>query len=1046
MMLAIYVCLAFGYTAVYGSFGRSGELSFLEEPTAEQEVNEGETVVLDCKVPPGVVVHWELRGVPLDASPRRFMNGTDLVIAKVLHGEDRGPFTCVISDKRTGSDIASRPAYLNIKWLQEMVTIQKASDDSSTVVGGDLHLTCQVEGTQPLKIQWFRNGDGLLTVENVNTTGRDLVVKGLKPHDNGVYRCLASNDAGTAHSSNRIVVNVPGSQWARIVVVPEDTIAKPGSDVMLNCAYQFVDVIEWYFKQTGPLENSTRFSILPNGSLVVRSVSKAEEGLYLCVGIKADSTEIPQGFSGRLQLAYLKDPDNTTLGPFLDNDSMKIVGKGDTLRMGCFAPDGLPKPTVSWSNGEVGPILTIKKVSKAHEGYYTCIITNIADTKNVTFQLAVTTKPVITLNPTSVTVDEGNNALLQCEFQGSSKFTRLQWVKDNTPLRGHRFVEGQFSLAITNVVPSDEGEYLCQITTKPFLPVYSTPAVITVREKLKFLPKPLNTNLELGTVRKVHCRAQGSVPPSVRWFKGIDNEDNFPDHVSDINGTLYFNKVKLEDKGNYTCVAANTQGVINVTIEIDVVASPKFAILPQNPTEVLEGSPLMLDCVAEGDPLPTIHWDKNSNMKNVDDVRYKTLENGSLYIQEVQTSDEGQYGCTAGNSGGLKRYEVTLIVKGNDGYKMYGDGGEEQDSMLSKTVAVTLGAAGAYMILVIGLMVYCKCRSKRKKQTLQEVDPGSQEAGHSGERAKCNGEAVHSEDDGTVSSQNSQSSSHTYGKLVITRDHLTEMMVLGQGQFGDVCLARVENDDKCGGVVMVKTLLETRDEGVLHEFKRELDLFGRVNHANVVKLVGLCRDQYPHYMVLQYTDWGDLKQMLLATKGERKDKPKPPELTAKIMFSLIKDLCLGMEHISNHRLVHRDLAARNCLVSSNLSVKISLSALSKDVYRKEYFHHRNKLMPVRWIAPEIVSDDDYSTKSDVFSFGVTAWEIFARCDMPHAGCSDQEVVSGLLENGGLQLLHHEGTPQSLISLVNECRAANPSDRPLFSSLVIKIADIIDKLE
>lgn len=56
-------------------------------------------------------------------------------------------------------------------------------------------------------------------------------------------------------------------------------------------------------------------------------------------------------------------------------------------------------------------------------------------------------------------------------------------------------------------------------------------------------------------------------------------------------------------------------------------------------------------------------------------------------------------------------------------------------------------------------------------------------------------------------------------------------------------------------VVMVKALQETRDETVLTDFKRELDLFGRLDHPNVVKLLGLCTKQHPHYMILQYTDW-----------------------------------------------------------------------------------------------------------------------------------------------------------------------------------------------
>lgn len=74
---------------------------------------------------------------------------------------------------------------------------------------------------------------------------------------------------------------------------------------------------------------------------------------------------------------------------------------------------------------------------------------------------------------------------------------------------------------------------------------------------------------------------------------------------------------------------------------------------------------MMIHCAAEGDPIPTIRWDKDSTMNNFDSTRFIILNNGSLYIKEVYLSDEGKYGCTAGNRiGGLKREEVQLIVKG----------------------------------------------------------------------------------------------------------------------------------------------------------------------------------------------------------------------------------------------------------------------------------------------------------------------------------------------------------------------------------------------
>lgn len=72
----------------------------------------------------------------------------------------------------------------------------------------------------------------------------------------------------------------------------------------------------------------------------------------------------------------------------------------------------------------------------------------------------------------------------------------------------------------------------------------------------------------------------------------------------------------------------------------------------------------MLHCMATGDPIPTIKWDKNGEMIVLDTERFEFFENGSLLLRYVREGDKGIYGCTAGNSGGLKREEALLVVKG----------------------------------------------------------------------------------------------------------------------------------------------------------------------------------------------------------------------------------------------------------------------------------------------------------------------------------------------------------------------------------------------
>lgn len=104
-----------------------------------------------------------------------------------------------------------------------------------------------------------------------------------------------------------------------------------------------------------------------------------------------------------------------------------------------------------------------------------------------------------------------------------------------------------------------------------------------IAEKLKFSPPPVNKKLELGSVGKIHCKAQGgtSGSPTVRWIKikhanklkdiKIDSADSLPSHVDDVNGTLLFNSVQSEDAGMYTCIAKDGDELINATIKVEVV-------------------------------------------------------------------------------------------------------------------------------------------------------------------------------------------------------------------------------------------------------------------------------------------------------------------------------------------------------------------------------------------------------------------------------------------------------------------------------------------
>lgn len=157
--------------------------------------------------------------------------------------------------------------------------------------------------------------------------------------------------------------------------------------------------------------------------------------------------------------------------------------------------------------------------------------------------------------------------------------THVRWLKDGEPLKEsggptrHRVTDhhGNVTLHLKSADLSDKGSYTCEITTKGFPSIFSERASLTVEEKLKFSPQPVDKRLELGSTAKVPCKSQGATNPTVKWIKEGSGEE-FPKHVQDINGTLHFNGVLEEDKGRYTCIASNAQGSINHTISIDVVS------------------------------------------------------------------------------------------------------------------------------------------------------------------------------------------------------------------------------------------------------------------------------------------------------------------------------------------------------------------------------------------------------------------------------------------------------------------------------------------
>ncbi|KAK8763362.1 hypothetical protein V5799_034024 [Amblyomma americanum] len=150
----------------------------------------------------------------------------------------------------------------------------------------------------------------------------------------------------------------------------------------------------------------------------------------------------------------------------------------------------------------------------------------------------------------------------------------------------------------------------------------------------------------------------------------------------------------------------------------------------------------------------------------------------------------------------------------------------------------------------------------------------------------------------------------------------------------------------------------------------------------------------------------------------------------------------GMEYLASRKLIHRDLAARNVLLSEENVVKICDFGLAKDCYKySNYVKKGDGLLPVKWTAIESIMDRVFTTKSDVWSYGVLLWEMFSLGGNPYPGVVIDESFYKRLKNG-YRMEKPDYAPDDVYEIMQSCWQAEPTERPDFSALVTRLGDLL----
>ncbi|MED6192920.1 hypothetical protein PIB30_014493 [Stylosanthes scabra] len=271
---------------------------------------------------------------------------------------------------------------------------------------------------------------------------------------------------------------------------------------------------------------------------------------------------------------------------------------------------------------------------------------------------------------------------------------------------------------------------------------------------------------------------------------------------------------------------------------------------------------------------------------------------------------------------------------------------------------------------------------------------------------------------------------------------------LGEGGFGPVFKGKLSN----GKDIAVKRLSFKSRQGV-EEFKNEVTLIAKLQHKNLVRLLGCCIDRNEKLLVYEYMANTGLDAFLFdQNKREKLDWPKREKI--------INGIARGLSYLhedSRLKIIHRDLKASNVLLDEDMNPKISDFGTARIFCSDQIEATTEKVVGTYgYMAPEYALEGSFSVKSDVYSFGVLILEILSgrkNISFYRPGCGRDQTLTLIsyawrLWNDGkeLEFLDHilvNACPIDValrwIHIGLLCVQERPKDRPTMSSVILMLA-------
>ena len=257
---------------------------------------------------------------------------------------------------------------------------------------------------------------------------------------------------------------------------------------------------------------------------------------------------------------------------------------------------------------------------------------------------------------------------------------------------------------------------------------------------------------------------------------------------------------------------------------------------------------------------------------------------------------------------------------------------------------------------------------------------------------------------------------------------------LGTGQYSQVWGGFWNETTRVAVKILKPDSTDTSD------FLREVSLMKKLTHPKIIQLFAVCTRNPPYYIITEFMKHGSLKDYLRST-------PVSGKLKLSQVVSIAEQVAEGMAYLVKEQYVHRDLAARNVLVGEGLVCKVADFGLMQSMDEADVMQSSDEAdesqikFAIKWTAPEAIFWNNFSFKSDVWSFGVLLYEIITYGRNPYPSFTNGEVMCKLQE--GYRMPQPKECSDMFYNIILKCWRAEPENRPTFEGLLFELEEFLE---